>query len=87
MGDGGVARLAAIGGAGGCGGGGGAGTAQVGRLAYEDALIGWLAERDLLLVLDNCEHLFYRPVNSLTAPLPRLRILATSREPLWSMAR
>ena len=35
--------------------------AQVGMLrsggqSYQDALAGWLAERDVLLVLDNCEH-------------------------------
>jgi predicted ATPase len=35
--------------------------AQVGMLrsggqSYQDALTGWLAERDVLLVLDNCEH-------------------------------
>jgi len=40
----------------------------------------------MLLVLDNCEHLVSAVANlidSLTSRLPRLRILATSREPLW----
>ncbi|MEV5551387.1 BTAD domain-containing putative transcriptional regulator [Streptomyces sp. NPDC052309] len=50
-----------------------------GRLA--DALAG----RDLLLVLDNCEHVL-EPVADLTARLlgaaPALRVLATSQEPL-----
>src|SRR6187549_915830 len=53
---------------------------------YEDALAEWLAERDVLLVLDNCEHVVSAVaelVEDLTARLPRLRVLATSREPLW----
>ena len=44
-----------------------------------------LADRPALLVLDNCEHLI-APVAELAERLlggcPRLRILATSREPL-----
>lgn len=51
-----------------------------------DALTGWLAERDLLLVLDNCEHVVSavaQLVEELIARLPRLHVLATSREPLW----
>lgn len=53
-----------------------------------DALTRWLAERDLLLVLDNCEHVVSavaQLVEDLTARLPRLHVLATSREPLWVM--
>jgi predicted ATPase/DNA-binding XRE family transcriptional regulator len=50
-----------------------------------DALSGALAARDLLLVFDNCEHLL-GACGSLASQLldrcPRLRILATSREPL-----
>jgi predicted ATPase/DNA-binding CsgD family transcriptional regulator len=44
-----------------------------------------LASRELLLVLDNCEHLLEasaRLVNSLLDSCPRVRILATSREAL-----
>ncbi len=51
-----------------------------------DALTQWLADRDLLLVLDNCEHVVSavaQLVEELTARLPRLHVLATSREPLW----
>ena len=44
-----------------------------------------LAQRHALLVLDNCEHLLERCqtlIETLLASLPRLSILATSREPL-----
>ena len=53
-----------------------------------DALTRWLADRDLLLVLDNCEHVVSavaQLVEELIARLPRLHVLATSREPLWVM--
>jgi predicted ATPase len=53
-----------------------------------DALARWLADRDLLLVLDNCEHVVSavaQLVEELIARLPRLHVLATSREPLWVM--
>lgn len=54
-----------------------------GRRVPLDELCHTLAERDLLLVLDNCEHL---PVTAFVRELlhaaPRLRILATSRAPL-----
>ena len=53
-----------------------------------DALSRWLADRDLLLVLDNCEHVVsavVQLVEELIARLPRLHVLATSREPLWVM--
>ncbi|HEX4340589.1 MAG TPA: hypothetical protein VH062_31995 [Polyangiaceae bacterium] len=39
-----------------------------------------------MLVIDNCEHVLSAVadlVDALTARLPRLRVLATSREPLW----
>ena len=52
--------------------------------SYEDALTQWLTDRDVLLVLDNCEHVVAAVadlVDALTARLPRLRVLATSREP------
>ena len=44
-----------------------------------------LAGRDVLLVLDNCEHLIAAAAlaaHELLSALPRLRIVATSREPL-----
>ncbi|MEU6277922.1 regulator [Streptomyces populi] len=50
-----------------------------------DSLADWLADRDVLLVLDSCEHLVVpcrRLVTRLTAACPRLTVLATSREPL-----
>src|SRR3954452_7478967 len=64
------------------------GMPRSGGQPYEDALTDWLAERDVLLVLDNCEHVVSAVadlVESLTARLPRLRVLATSREPLWAV--
>ena len=57
-----------------------------GGQTYEDSLTDWLAERDVLLVLDNCEHVVSAVadlVEGLTTRLPRLRVLTTSREPLW----
>jgi predicted ATPase len=62
------------------------GLPRSGGQSYDDALTGWLDERDVLLVLDNCEHVVNEiadVVESLTVRLPRLRVLATSREPLW----
>ena len=44
-----------------------------------------VADRQLMLVLDNCEHLVHAVsdlVTELLAAGPRLRVLATSREPL-----
>jgi predicted ATPase len=64
------------------------GMPRSGGQSYEDALTHWLAERDVLLVLDNCEHVVSAVadlVEVLTARLPRLRVLATSREPLWAL--
>lgn len=49
------------------------------------ALVSFLRPRELLLVLDNCEHLIdacAEHVNDLLRQCLRLRILATSREPL-----
>src|SRR5689334_7205991 len=62
------------------------GMQRSGGLSNEEALARWLADRDVLLVLDNCEHVVSAVaelVEDLTARLPRLRVLATSREPLW----
>ncbi len=50
-----------------------------------DSLIGFLSGKRVLLVLDNCEHLVESCaalVDSLLRACPRLRVLATSREPL-----
>lgn len=50
-----------------------------------DRAVALLAGRDALLVLDNCEHLVDAAatvVHDLLTALPRLRALATSREPL-----
>jgi non-specific serine/threonine protein kinase len=53
--------------------------------APTEALRGYLAERDALLVLDNCEHVIEPSAelaNALLTSCPAVRILATSREPL-----
>jgi predicted ATPase/class 3 adenylate cyclase len=50
-----------------------------------DALRSYLARRDTLLVLDNCEHVLggaARLIADLLAGCPRMRAVATSREPL-----
>ncbi|HEX6338837.1 MAG TPA: BTAD domain-containing putative transcriptional regulator [Jiangellaceae bacterium] len=50
-----------------------------------DRLTGALADKDMLLVLDNCEHLVEAVAaiaDHLLGRCPRLRILTTSREPL-----
>jgi predicted ATPase/DNA-binding SARP family transcriptional activator/DNA-binding CsgD family transcriptional regulator len=57
---------------------------QVGRPS-EEVLADYFENRNLLLVLDNCEHLVdavARLADVLLAACPGLRILATSREPL-----
>jgi len=48
----------------------------------EDTVLGWLAPRETLLVLDNCEHLLDGlPVllEQVLAASPRLSVLVTSR--------
>jgi predicted ATPase/DNA-binding SARP family transcriptional activator len=50
-----------------------------------ETLRGWIADRHLLLVLDNCEHLadtVAELVDRLLAACPRLHVLVTSRQPL-----
>jgi predicted ATPase len=62
------------------------GLPRSGGQSYEDALTHWLSDRDVLLLIDNCEHVVSAVadlVDALTARLPRLRVLATSRERLW----
>ncbi|MFY1692739.1 BTAD domain-containing putative transcriptional regulator [Plantactinospora sp. WMMB782] len=59
--------------------------AQGGPRDAADRLVSALADRDLLLVLDNCEHLVAdaaRLVARLLGVCPKVRVLATSREPL-----
>lgn len=57
----------------------------LGRRSSQAALIEWLTAREVLIVLDNCEHLV-AACASLTEALvracPELQVLATSREPL-----
>ena len=50
-----------------------------------DVLTGYLASRDVLVVLDNCEHLIgaaAEVVEALLRAAPKARFIATSREPL-----
>jgi len=54
---------------------------QQGRSA-EETVLGWLGDREALIVLDNCEHLVDGVVvivERLLAACPRVRVLATSR--------
>jgi predicted ATPase/transcriptional regulator with XRE-family HTH domain len=59
-------------------------TAQPGRPALE-ALLDALAPQDVLIVLDNCEHLINgcaKTAEAIARRCPKARLLATSREPL-----
>ncbi len=50
-----------------------------------DAVVGFLRDKRLLLVVDNCEHVVdavARLIDTVLRTCPRVRILATSREPL-----
>jgi predicted ATPase len=61
------------------------GLPRTGGQPYERALISWLQDRNVLLVLDNCEHVLAAAAalaDELTRELPGLRLLVTSREPL-----
>ena len=54
-------------------------------LTLRDSLMEYLGSRELLLLLDNCEHLIggvAEFVEAVIAVAPRVRILCTSREPL-----
>jgi predicted ATPase/DNA-binding XRE family transcriptional regulator len=58
--------------------------AQPGRPAL-DALLDALSQQDILIVLDNCEHLVggcAKAAEALVRRCPRVRLVATSREPL-----
>src|SRR3954470_10815372 len=53
--------------------------------ALDDAIVDHLATRALLLVVDNCEHLLAATAaiaDALLRSAPKLKVLATSREPL-----
>jgi predicted ATPase len=60
------------------------GLQESGKQTFRETLRGYLRERKLLLVLDNCEHLLEgaREIADLLDACPRLRIMATSRAPL-----
>ncbi|HEX2129810.1 MAG TPA: LuxR C-terminal-related transcriptional regulator [Solirubrobacterales bacterium] len=54
-----------------------------GDATWTEALVSYLAERDPLLVLDNCEHVIEASAelaDNLLASCPNVRIMATSRE-------
>ena len=49
-----------------------------------ETLLAYLGNKTMLLILDNCEHVIVGDesiANALTGNCPRVRILATSREP------
>jgi len=60
------------------------GLQESGKQTFRETLHGYLRERELLLVLDNCEHLLERAweIADLLVACPRLRVVATSRAPL-----
>ena len=61
------------------------GAPETGAMDPLDALGGFLSRKQVLLVVDNCEHLLAecaRVVAALLARCPALGVLATSREPL-----
>ena len=61
------------------------GLTQSGRSPSAAALVDWLAGRELLIVLDNCEHLIAgcaETVERVLRGCPAVQVLATSREPL-----
>ena len=54
-------------------------------MSLEESLVVYLAEQELLIVLDNCEHVLGPAatlVRAIEAACPRVRVLATSRESL-----
>jgi predicted ATPase/class 3 adenylate cyclase len=61
------------------------GMRQPGRSALSEALTEWLRPKQLLLIIDNCEHLLEKVaalVDGFQRNAPRVRILSTSRQPL-----
>ena len=62
---------------------------QPGR-SITETLLRFVRDRQLMLVLDNCEHLLEASaalVNDMLAACPTMTILATSREPLLVAVR
>lgn len=54
-------------------------------VSYDESVVEWCSSRNLLVVLDNCEHVLRGAeslVGSLMASAPGVKVLATSREPL-----
>ena len=54
-------------------------------VGFDTSVAQWCSTRDLLVVLDNCEHVLRGAASflgSLLAAAPRVKVLATSREPL-----
>jgi len=54
-------------------------------VGFDESVAEWCATRDLLVVLDNCEHVIGGAasfVSSLLTAAPQVKVLATSREPL-----
>ena len=54
-------------------------------VSVSEAIVGWLRDRRVLLILDNCEHVLTPVVELVTAIVsrcPTATVLATSREPL-----
>ncbi len=61
------------------------GVQQVPSRPLLETVVAYLKSKALLLIVDNCEHVITRAAivaNALLAGCPRVRILATSREPL-----
>jgi predicted ATPase/DNA-binding CsgD family transcriptional regulator len=61
------------------------GLVETTRLSAEEALLGVLRESEMLLLVDNCEHLIggcSALIERLLRACPNVRVLATSREPL-----
>jgi predicted ATPase/class 3 adenylate cyclase len=63
-------------------------TMATGGESLLDSVVDWLANRRLMLVVDNCEHLLDEVsdlVNALMRGCEHVRVLATSREPLGAV--
>jgi predicted ATPase/DNA-binding XRE family transcriptional regulator len=63
------------------------GLRESGKRALRETLHGYLRDKELLLVLDNCEHLLQgswivQEMADLLVACPRIRVVATSRAPL-----
>jgi predicted ATPase/Tfp pilus assembly protein PilF len=55
------------------------------KKALEETLIAWLRDKEILIILDNCEHLIETCAlltEKLLKACPKLKIIATSREPM-----